>query len=356
MIDDRHRQPDRRPVARIVAHLGLDRYVAGLPGKIEVAGMHVNARGLQPVVERQRLVNLAGDVQPDVPVDAAMIGIEIVGVPLKPGSGGAFHVVRPVVHLHSQHVLLRPAMHRIRNIDSVGSNSVFIQADLFPIQEDVARLPHALKFEEDFAPEITGGQLEVFAIPRDPLVRAHVAAAVRDDLPERVDVVKAVRGADGGPLRIVEGGSFGPGRVLADKPPVEIEVQPDARRGGRRVARRRSGCERGMAGSEKDRQPGCRNRGGFKKSTAGDRRCWHGCVPHYLWSATQWAQNSFTHILPNGIHLNGSGISIYIPPLPSKMPMPYVTAPSRAPTTVISNPEAHQERTVMSDLAAPTAK
>src|ERR1035438_10666070 len=46
----------------------------------------------------------------------------------------------------------------------------------------------------------------------------------------------------------------------------------------------------------------------------------------------------------------------YIPPLPSKTPMPYVTAPSSAPTAVISKPEDHQERTVISDLAAPTAK
>src|ERR1700691_3414019 len=46
----------------------------------------------------------------------------------------------------------------------------------------------------------------------------------------------------------------------------------------------------------------------------------------------------------------------YNPPLPSKIPMPYVTAPSTAPTTVISRPEAHQDRTVMRDLAAPTAK
>src|SRR3984885_15878485 len=36
--------------------------------------------------------------------------------------------------------------------------------------------------------------------------------------------------------------------------------------------------------------------------------------------------------------------------------MPYVTAPSTAPTTVISKPEDHHERTVMRDLAAPTAK
>src|ERR1017187_4163560 len=36
--------------------------------------------------------------------------------------------------------------------------------------------------------------------------------------------------------------------------------------------------------------------------------------------------------------------------------MPYVTAPSTAPTTVISNPEDHHDRTVIKLLAAPTAK
>ncbi len=38
------------------------------------------------------------------------------------------------------------------------------------------------------------------------------------------------------------------------------------------------------------------------------------------------------------------------------MPMTKVTMPSMAPTRVISRPLAHQERTVMRDLAAPTAK
>src|SRR5664279_6399353 len=38
------------------------------------------------------------------------------------------------------------------------------------------------------------------------------------------------------------------------------------------------------------------------------------------------------------------------------MPMTKVTTPSIAPTKVISRPLAHQERMVMRDLAAPTAK
>ncbi len=41
---------------------------------------------------------------------------------------------------------------------------------------------------------------------------------------------------------------------------------------------------------------------------------------------------------------------------PKASPRPYVTTASIIPTTVISIPEAHQERMVMSDLTAPTAK
>ena len=38
------------------------------------------------------------------------------------------------------------------------------------------------------------------------------------------------------------------------------------------------------------------------------------------------------------------------------MPITYVTIPSSAPIQVISNPLDHQDRIVMSDFAAPTAK
>jgi hypothetical protein len=38
-----------------------------------------------------------------------------------------------------------------------------------------------------------GGQPEVFAVPRESLIGAAVATAVRDELPERVDVVERVR-------------------------------------------------------------------------------------------------------------------------------------------------------------------
>jgi hypothetical protein len=83
MIDDHYRETHSGALARIVADLGVDGDVGGLLRDIEVGGMHVNAAGLETVIKRQCLVDLAGDVQPDMPVDAAMVGIEIVRVPFK---------------------------------------------------------------------------------------------------------------------------------------------------------------------------------------------------------------------------------------------------------------------------------
>ena len=120
-------------------------------GDVEVGGMHVNAAGLETVIERQCLVNLAGDVQPDMPVDAAMVRIEIVRIPFKRSSGSALLVVRAVVYLDRQHVLLRSELHRIADVDAVGGDSVLIQPDRFPIEENVAGLAHAFEFEKDFA-------------------------------------------------------------------------------------------------------------------------------------------------------------------------------------------------------------
>ena len=202
-------------------------------------------------------MNLAGDVQPHMPVDAAVVGVEIVRVPFKRSSGGAFLVVGAVVHPHCQHVFLGPEAHRICDVDTVGGNSVFIQADRFPIQENVARLAHAFEFEKDFAAGEAGRKREVFAIPREPLVGSQVAAAVRDDLSERVDIVEAVRSADDCPMRIVEIGSFRSGHILADKSPVQIEVDLRARRVGHGEAGGRSCCESKVPSAGNDGQCGC---------------------------------------------------------------------------------------------------
>ena len=82
--------------------LGIDGDVGGLHRDVEVAGVDVDALALEAVVERQRLVDLAGNMQPDMAINAAVIGIEIVRVPFKGSAGSAFLVARPVVNLDSK--------------------------------------------------------------------------------------------------------------------------------------------------------------------------------------------------------------------------------------------------------------
>jgi hypothetical protein len=61
--------------------LGIDGDVGGLLRDVEVAGVDVDALALQAVVEGQGLVDLARDMQPDMAVDAAVVGIEVVPAP-----------------------------------------------------------------------------------------------------------------------------------------------------------------------------------------------------------------------------------------------------------------------------------
>ena len=159
-------------------------------------GIDVNARAFKAIIERQRLVDLAGYVQPDVPVDAAVVGVEIVRIPFKRDACGAFRVGSLVVDLDREYVLLGPEVRRIGDVEAVRRDSVFTQPDLLAVKEDVARLAHALEFEEDLVAGQIGGQPEVFAVPRESLIGAAVATAVGDELPERVDVVERVRRAD----------------------------------------------------------------------------------------------------------------------------------------------------------------
>ena len=171
-IDDHGRQHHRGASARGILHLRLDRHVDALSGDVEVRAMHVDARSLQAVVQRQRLVDLAGDVQPHVPVDPAMVRVEVVGVPLEPCAGGPLAVGGPVVHLHGQYVLRVSEMDGVGDVQAVGGHAVLIESDLLAVEEDLAGLPHPLEFEEDLLAGKAGRKLEMLAVPGQPFVRA----------------------------------------------------------------------------------------------------------------------------------------------------------------------------------------
>src|ERR1039458_2087547 len=119
-----------------------------------------------------------------MPVNAAVVGIEVVGVPLKSGAAGTLGVIRAVIHLDGQDVLFAPEMDRVGDVQAVGGDSVLVKPHLLAIQENVAGLPHALEFEKNLIVGKFGRKLEMFAVPDQPFIGAAVPAAMRNDLTE----------------------------------------------------------------------------------------------------------------------------------------------------------------------------
>ena len=253
MIDDGHRQCHCRAVAGAIVYLGIHGHVGCLLRNIKVSGVNVDALTLQPVVQRQRLVYLSGYMNPDRPVDAAVIGVEVVGIPLEAqrhaiGAVGvlrirrakrALLIARGVVHLHGEDVLLPRRRKRVSDVDAIRVDAILVQANLLAVEIDVPGLTHPLELDVDLAPRSLCGQLEVLAIPGEPLVRSHIAAAVDDDLAERVHIVEAVRCAHRRPTGVVKGRRFGSAHVLPNELPVEVEVQLLPRRRRRHIPRTR---------------------------------------------------------------------------------------------------------------------
>jgi hypothetical protein len=102
-------------------HFRFNRNIGRLARNIEVRRVHVDALALQSVIKRQRLMYLAHYMQPDMTINSAVVGIEVVCVPFKSrpaagravgvlrvgGAKGAFLVRCRVVDLDGEHIFLR---------------------------------------------------------------------------------------------------------------------------------------------------------------------------------------------------------------------------------------------------------
>ncbi len=201
----------------------------------KIRRINIDAGGLEIFVERQCLINLAGEVQPDVVVQAAVIGIERAAHPLILRAGRLFLVIVAVVHLHRDDIFLAAEVHEFGQVEATGGNAIFVFAGELAVDPEAPGLFQAFKFEENFPVPGAGRQLEMLPVPGNARVGVPVATAMTDDVGVRIGVVERVRGADGDPFRVVEINFFRVGRVLADEFPSGVEVECDPRRRGRGV-------------------------------------------------------------------------------------------------------------------------
>ena len=183
-IHDHRRQSNTQRLPGFVAHLRFHRHVAGFLDDGKMRRININARRLEILVKRQRLIDLAGQMQPGVVVQPAVIGIEVAPHPFVAHAGRLLPVTVAVVHFDRDEIVA-VKIHQVGQVQAAGGDAVLEFAGGFSVDPKAAGLFHPFKLQEDFPALRAGRQLEMLAIPGEARVGAPVPAAVADDVPER---------------------------------------------------------------------------------------------------------------------------------------------------------------------------
>ncbi len=91
----------------LVSYLGFGGDPAVRRLNINVGRINVNAGRLQIRVKRQCLIKPVGDMQPDVLVYAAVVGVKVLVVPLERRAGRLFLVVPRIVGADGDDIFAR---------------------------------------------------------------------------------------------------------------------------------------------------------------------------------------------------------------------------------------------------------
>jgi len=224
---DPHLQAEGPGLGVLIADLGLHVDRPGPGPHVQVLGVHVHTQGPQVRVQGQGLVEPVRHVEPDVLVDAPVVGVEVPVRPLIPLVRGLLAVVPGVVDPDCQDVLLGPGPDRVRDVEAEGHDPVLMASQVAAVEVELARLAHALELQEDLAGRGIGRQPEVLAVP------GHARGELGDgDLEGRV-LVPGVGQCHDLPPGVVEVGRRGPIGVSDPDPPAWIEVVCGAGRGRR---------------------------------------------------------------------------------------------------------------------------
>ena len=226
-------QAYRLAFLRAVHHLRLHMARHLLRADVVVAAIDVNTRSAYIAVERQRLIDGVGHVQPHPLVDAAVVAVEVLVVPLEGGAGFLLSVgtdggrrllvvVPVIVYHHGKYVFL--AIYNIRcEVEAEGHHAILGPPQVVTVDEHLSTEACSLKFYEYLLALGALGQAEILAIPhhgvgelsavareglvlvpgigqRDRLPRGTIAATsaihgtfTKGQLPTRIEIVAFAR-------------------------------------------------------------------------------------------------------------------------------------------------------------------
>ena len=147
----------------LVPHLRLGVYHCLVVGDVEVGGIDIRTRRAEVGIERQRLVELSRDVQPHVLRDAAIVGVEVLVVPLVTAVVTARAIVPTVVAAHGQHVF---ALFDIGcQVKATSHHTVFAETQMMSVQIEVSPLSNTFELDEYLTLYLFLCQKELLAIP-----------------------------------------------------------------------------------------------------------------------------------------------------------------------------------------------
>ncbi len=202
-----------------VEDLGAHGAGLGVGGAVDDLGLHVDdargggdARGGDEGAIPGDVQGIGGD-EPDVAVDAAA---EVVLAGARGEAG-----IPAVVEAHGDEVLAGDG--GVGDVDFEAGVAALVSADGAAVDPDLGVLESAVEVEEEALAAPRGGHVEAFPIP----AVADVEGVGRGEIRH----AEAVRQADGGPGRVVEGRGLRAGVIAEEKFPVAVEVEPFAERG-----------------------------------------------------------------------------------------------------------------------------
>ena len=156
-------------------------------------------------------------MQVDVLGQTAVIGVEVLVVPLVSAVECAVAILPRVVAAHGHHVLT--FLYIRCQVEAESHHAVVAEAHLLAVQPDIGSLTGTLELNEDLALHVALADGESLAIP------AHGVGQVNDVLTEGLIAVECVWQRDALPSSVVIVGACGFGHVAHLQPPVVIEVE-----------------------------------------------------------------------------------------------------------------------------------